>query len=137
MSRQVNRGIVAPHTLVHRLTRLGNATIFDSHGLPAVLVRHDTVREGENGLGLAIIRVPAATRGGGGGCGVVEGDLTVAGGVLGAGAGGALLVGGGLEGGGEGGGGESPEEEEGLEDGGHFVCCLFVILRSIFCRLKE
>lgn len=126
MPRQINRGIVASHTLVHRLTSLGNATILDSHGLAAVFVRHDAVRERENRLGLAIVGEATATWGRRGGCGIVEGNLAVAGGVLGAGASGALLVGGGLEGGGEGGSGEGAEEEKGLEDGGHFVVYLYL-----------
>lgn len=135
--RQINRGVIATHALVHRLTRLGNATILDSHGLPAVLVRHDTVRQGKNGLGLAIVGETTATRGGGRGCGVIEGDLAVAGGVLGAGAGGALLVGGGFEGSGEGGSGEGTEEEKGLEDGGHFVCCLSGYISEYICKIER
>lgn len=141
MPRQINRSVIASHTLVNHLARLDSATVLDSRDLPAVRVRHDTVRKRDDGLGLAVIGEAAATRGGGGGCGVVEGDLAVAGGVLSAGAGGALLVGGGLEGRGEGGGGEGAEEEEGLEDGGHFVCCFVVlwygIFRSILGRLER
>jgi hypothetical protein len=84
---QVNGVVVASHALVDGGTGLGDAVVGDGDGLAAVAVGHDAVGQGEDELCQAVVGGAAGAGVGGAGGSVVVGDVTGAGGVLGAGTG--------------------------------------------------
>lgn len=87
VTRQIDRAVVATHALVDHNTSGGLALVRDGDGLAAVTVGHDTVGQGENVLDGTIVGGATGAGVGAGGGSVVEGDLTVARGALGADAG--------------------------------------------------
>jgi len=87
VTRQIDGAVVATHALVDHNTSGGLALVCDGDGLAAVTVGHDTVGQGENVLDGTIVGGATGAGVGAGGGSVVEGDLTVARGALGADAG--------------------------------------------------